>query len=183
MSINNFRFVCVLGWLSYGFDLINFLWTTSGWLVTLATASNSGWTGLERSCDVLFTVGIGASLYPCCFVGSRGGDRVDAFSAPTSPTSTGPQSGIGVAMADGGGDGQQSTAAGQQQTTILRNPLRGSKCNCFWRFCANFVPYPFLYLFLWKFILLLPCRGALFCIFSTLLCLWWSFYATWDVFL
>lgn len=127
---------------------------------------------------MLFIVGIGPSLYPCCFVGSRGGDRVDAFSAPTSPT--GPQSGIGAAMADGAGDGQQSTtasgSAAQQQTTILRNPLRGSKCNCFWRFCANCESYPFLYLLLLltevtiAFVLLLHSAEALCSVYFPLCC-------------
>lgn len=80
-----------------------------------------------------------------CLVGSRSGDRLDAFSAPTSPmappqTQGGGRQGIaGQPESHGGGgmedegESEQQTEKGtngqaQQQTTILRNPLRGSKC-------------------------------------------------------
>lgn len=74
-------------------------------------------------------------VFTCCFVGSRGGDRLDAFSAPTSPT--GPQMGdIDASVAGEGHGGAATTASAQQQqqSTILRNPLRGSKCNLFGQF-------------------------------------------------
>ena len=70
-----------------------------------------------------------------CFIGNRssGGDRLDAFSAPTSPMGPPPSGGIGSSSgthADNNGQQQETNGqANQQQNTILRNPLRGSKCN------------------------------------------------------
>lgn len=83
-----------------------------------------------------------------CLVGSRSGDRIDAFSAPTSPMGPPPSGGYSSRAADGGDGGQQEAASGnngqsqqqQQQTAILRNPLRGSKCKLFGDFVRNCLP-------------------------------------------